>query len=329
MISDGNGNYVESSDNGFPTEGYKFNSELSGCIDLNGNRIDSTLSYSDGMISISSDKTSMCYVYFEPILVGEYLMANPTSGLNTTMEGGLYRFQGTSANNYICFGTSDKSTCTGNTDAYMYRIIGINSSGQLKLIKKEALNSTIEWWSDYSTDKAWPDSTIKTNINGSSFLSNTTYVPSGWNDKIATTTWKYGDNTNVNQTAANLYTTENGWSTTTSAKIGLMYAHDYAYAYQSGGLNCSSSGSYSTCKTAWIHLSQNDSGVPSSYEWTMSRYGYYSGNGYYYAWAVFSGGYVNSAGLNYTRAVRPVFYLTSDVTYLSGTGTASDPIIIG
>jgi len=266
-------------------------------------------------------------------LAGNYVLNTlKPSGLNTTMEGGLYRFQGTNdtVNNYICFGTSTKSTCTGNTDAYMYRIIGINTSGQLKLIKKEALNSTMQWWSDHGTNKTWPDSTIKTNINGSSFLNNTTYVSSGWSNKIATTSWKYGDNTNINQTAANLYATENGWTTTTSAKIGLMYAHDYYYAYQSGGLNCSSSGSYSTCKNAWIYLVNNDSGAPGnfSYEWTMSRYGYNYNAGNYFVWSIVSGGHVGDARLDDVFAVRPVFFLTTDVSYISGTGTLSDPIII-
>ena len=266
----------------------------------------------------------------KPLPVGEYLMANPTTGLNTTEEAGLYRYQGTSVNNYICFGTSDKSTCTGNTDAYMYRIIGINSSGQLKLIKKEALNSTMYWWSDYTTNKTWPDSTIKTNINGSSFLSNTAYVPSGWGDKIATTTWKYGDNTTDNTSAANLYTIENGWTATTSAKIGLMYMHDYYYAYQSGGLNCSYSVvSYSTCQTAWLHLSQSDSGALSAHEWTMSRYCYNSDSGTYDAWHVSSYGNVYAYSLYDAIAFRPVFYLTSNVNYLGGTGTLADPIIIG
>ena len=345
MISDGNGSYVESSSNEFPTEGYKFNTELSGCIDLNGNKIDSTLSYSDGMISLSSNKTSMCYVYFDvkslatcEDTVGNCLLENPTSGLNTTMEGGLYRYQGTNdtVNNYICFGTSDKSTCTGNTDAYMYRIIGINSSGQLKLIKKEALNTAYYWHNSYSSDTTWPNSDLYKGLNGISggqysnlFIGNTTYVPSGWSDKIATVDWKYGDNTTSNTTAENLYSIENGWTTTTSAKIGLMYMHDYYYAYQSGGLNCSPDGDSATCQTAWIYLwnSGNDSGAPSEYyEWTMSRYGYYSG--YYRACNVLSSGVVDYFALSSSLAVRPVYYLTSGVTYLSGTGTASDPIII-
>ena len=271
---------------------------------------------------------------FIPIPVGEYLMANPTTGLNTTEEAGLYRYQGTSVNNYICFGTSDKSTCTGNTDQYMYRIIGINSSGQLKLIKKESFNTAYYWHNTSSLDITWPNSDLYKGLNGISggqysnlFIGNTTYVPSGWSEKIATTSWKYGDNTNETQTAANLYTIENGWTTTTSAKIGLMYMHDYFYAYQSGGLNCSYSGeSYSTCQTSWLHLSQNDSGAPSALEWTMSRYGYTTG--YYAAWSVYSYGYDSTGYLYIKGAVCPVFYLTSDVTYLSGTGTASDPIII-
>ena len=245
------------------------------------------------------------------------------SGLNTTMEGGLYRFQGTSANNYICFGTSDKSTCTGNTDAYMYRIIGINSSGQLKLIKKEALNTAYVWYSSHRTDITWPNSDLFTGLNGSYFLSNTTYVPSAWSSKIATTSWKYGDTSSEgNYNGSTIYTIENGWSTTTSAKIGLIFIHDYYYSYASGG----NPGSYSNAKTSWLHLSKNDSGASSTTEWFMSRYGY--DGKYAKAWCVTSSGYVSSEYLSSDYAVRPVFFLISDVQYVSGSGTLADPIII-
>ena len=233
------------------------------------------------------------------------------------MEGGLYRYQGTTADNYICFGTSDKSTCTGNTDAYMYRIIGINSSRQLKLIKKEALNSTMQWFTEPSYDIPWPNSFIYSNLNGSSFLSNTTYVPSGWSSKIATTSWKYGDNT-TNTTAANLYSIENAWTNTVSAKIGLWYMHDYYYG-MSGGNNYGSSAS-------WIHLSNNDSGAPSTTEWTMSRYG--AEYSLYHVWNVDLHGNVYNWLLRSPYSVRPVFYLMSEVEYVSGTGTSSDPFII-
>ena len=264
---------------------------------------------------------------------GTYILNSlKPSGLNTTIEGGLYRFQGASnsVNNYICFGTTDKSTCTNDTDKYMYRIIGISSDGQLKLIKKEALNDRRYWNSSTVTDIAWSSSDLYKGLNGSYFLSNTTYVPSAWSSKIATTSWKYGDNINTNVTAENLYATENGWTSTVSAKIGLMYAHDYAFAYQSGGLNCSTSGTYSTCKNAWISLwlEENDSNFGLYSEWTMSRYGYSSRNSYYYAWYISVKGELDYNTLPGVYAVRPVFFLTPDISYIGGTGTASDPILI-
>ena len=119
----------------------------------------------------------------------------------------------------------------------MYRIIGIIPNGKMKLIKKEALNSTVKWWSDYTTDKTWPESLIYTTLNGKNYLLNDTYVPTGWESKIVTHDWYYGDiTTSRNYDGATMYPIENpfGESTasnrftkTVSAKIGLMYIHDY------------------------------------------------------------------------------------------------------
>ncbi len=280
-IENDTGEYTEYTTSEYFPVGYNLNLDKSTCVDSNDNTLTGVLTGTNNSITVTSNKTMFCYLYFDKVsTAGEIFLESPTTGLNITMEGGLYRYQGTSVDNYICFGTSDKSTCTGNTDAYMYRIIGINSSGQLKLIKKESLNSSMQWYSSYSSNITWPNSTIYSNINGSSFLSNTTYVPSGWSSKISITSWKYGDNTTSNTTVANLYSTKNGWSSTVSAKIGLWYLHDYYYGL-SGGNNCSSN--YSTCVTSWIHLSNNDSGAPSTAEWTMSRY---SGSSSYSAWDV-------------------------------------------
>jgi len=255
-----------------------------------------------------------------------------SNGLGTAIEAGMYRYQGTDAMNYVCFGTTVKSECVGKTDAYMYRIIGIRPNGQMKLIKKEALNSTVKWWSDYTTDVTWPNSLIYTTINGNEFLLSETYVPTGWESKIATTSWYYGDTTNSGSyKGETMYpienpfgesTASNRFTNTVSAKIGLMYIHDYYYAYASGG----APGSYSNAKTAWIHMSKNDSGAPSSYEWTMSRYGLSGSN--YFAWIVYSDGNVNYRYLSFAYSVRPVFYLTSDVEIIGGTGTIDDPFLI-
>ena len=262
----------------------------------------------------------------KPLTFGEYLIKNKPANLSSTLEAGMYRYQGTYnivKNNYICFGTNNKSTCTGNTDAYMYRIIGIQENGQMKLIKKEALNSTVQWWSDYTTDVTWPNSLIYTTLNGNDFLLNETYVPTGWENKIATTTWKYGDTTKSGSyDGPTIYAIENAWTTTVSAKIGLMYIHDYYYAYASGG----APGSSSNARTAWINLSKNDTSAPSESEWTMSRYGL-DGSAYR-AWRTDS--YANIVAPNFNNAisVRPLFYLESNVKLIGGSGTSTDPYLI-
>jgi len=335
-IEQDDGSYSEYTEgNLFTIDGYVFNLEKSNCVDNKGDIVNDALTNNGNKITISSNKTSYCYLYFSlpPNLYdvcGSYdkmssCVANENisqiEGVNS-IEAGMYRYQGTDAMNYVCFGTTVKSECIGNTDAYMYRIIGIQENGQMKLIKKEALNSTVKWWSDYTTDVTWPNSLIYTTINGNDYLLNETYVPTGWESKIVTYDWKYGDTTsNGSYKGATIYATENAWTPTVSAKIGLMYIHDYYYAYASGGLP----GSYSNAKTAWIHLSKNDSGAPSSYEWTMSRY---VGSSSFRAWSVNSSGGVSYDFLHGANSVRPVFYLTSDVEITGGTGILTDPFLI-
>ena len=267
--------------------------------------------------------------------IGDNILSNPTTGLNTRLEGGLYRYQGTSVDNYICFGTSDKDTCLGNKDAYMYRIIGIAEDGKIKVMKNYAFNTTYYWHNSNSSNTIWPNSDLYKGLNGISggkysnlFIGNTSYMPSGWEDKIETTTWKYGDNTNFSVTADALYNTENAWTDTVDAKIGLIYAHDYYYAYQSGGLNCSSTGSYSTCKTSWMHIYVSDSSAPSTYEWTVSRYGYNGVYRYYTAFNVGTNGDVNGNNIATALSIRPVFFLKYNIQLIGGTGTSTDPFII-
>ena len=267
--------------------------------------------------------------------ISETLLASPPSGLNTTLQGGMYRFQGAhgSVNNYICFGTTNKSTCIGNTDRYMYRIIGINSSGQVKLIQSNVIYTNTGWKYLDASNITWSNSDLYTGLNGSSFLTNTTYVPSGWGDRIETVEWKYGDlkagyPDGSSLTASYLYSKENSFSNKISAKIGLLYMHDYAYAYQSGGLNCSSVGEYSTCKNSWIHLSNSAPNTTFDKEWTITRYGTIDVSLQYYSWTIDKNGLYQVNIIRGPGAWRAVFYLKANVEYVSGSGTASDPFII-
>lgn len=253
--------------------------------------------------------------------------------LSNNLVGDMYRYQGTATavtNNYICFGTTNKSTCTANTGTYMYRIIGIDTSGRMKLIKKEALDTSFRW--SGSTNE-WAYATTFTSLNDSTFLTNTTFVPSGWSDKIATITWKYGKQSSaLNQPGTVIYDYEIGsnakFTSTVDAKISLMYMHDY-YLALNNTTSCGYGGStYSQCKNGWISLSTNDSGAPVPSEWTMSASANNNG-GKPSAWIIYSTGYTTNYKVTDYLSIRPVFFLNSSVNIVDGTGTISDPYMIG
>ena len=271
---------------------------------------------------------------------GAYFINNRTSiaNLSNDLTGNMYRYQGSASavtNNYICFGTSTKSTCTGNPGTYMYRIIGIDTSGRIKIIKKEAMDSSAAWSNSSSNyTNQWGSASLFTAINGSTFLTNTTYVPSGWSSKIETYTWYYGTQNQVlNQPGTTIYNYELGsnayFKSTASAKISIMYMHDY-YLAVDNTTSCGYGGNtYGTCLASWIHWKQNDSSAPSENgEWTMSaspsQY-----NNVNTAWYIGSGGSVSNTQVNYGENYRPVFFLTASTGITSGTGTISDPYIIG
>ncbi len=284
------------------------------------------------------------------------------------LEGDGYRYTGggavgtsTNPSNFICFGTTDKSTCTANQDKYMYRVIGVfsdaNGEKHVKLIKYKQLVSAK--WNDTNADVNWEDSTLYASLNGSSFLTNTTYLPSStWSNKIVNWTWS-AVNTKTQEDEANnpdylesspkgIYLNEmhrtstgtlctnynssvvncNGGAwTNPTGKIGLMYASDYALSLGSSALVLTT-GTYDNMgllKTGWMHQSNTDT-TKSSYEWTLARSGDYGGD--FTAWRVREFGHVNSAHVDAASGVRPVFYLTTDTKTSSGDGFLENPFII-
>lgn len=147
---------------------------------------------------------------------------NSSGTLSKELKGGMYRYQGQASevtDNYICFGTDNKTDCLADQNHYMYRIIGVTPEGRLKLIKKEALDKTYQWYTDYHTDIKLLDSTFLKAINGADFLQNTDYIPAEWEEKIANSTWLYGDMRDnyalgAKQLGEGLYDTESGHKST-------------------------------------------------------------------------------------------------------------------
>ena len=100
-----------------------------------------------------------------------------------------------------------------------------------------------------------------------------------------------------------------------------MYVSDYGFAASNSAWtsNISSYNSSSITSNNWMYMGLT--------EWTISR----SSSGTDFVYIVGDSGHLNyvsvRSGYN-TSAIRPVFYLTSDVTYVSGDGSINSPIRI-
>ena len=226
-----------------------------------------------------------------------------------------YRYAGASddVNNYVCFG-SNSSTCPSDN---LYRIIGVFGN-EVKLIKSTSYGNDI--W-DNGNSNTWepnwgtyPD--IRTTLN-STFLGT---ISSTWRNKIATHAYKVGGMAwSSSYTAKEYYNTEVGSSSSStpdSMKIGLMYVSDYGFAASNSHWTTELYNYESATSDNWLYLGSD--------EWTISRIS----GGADYVFRVNSSGYVDEFDVFWPLAVRPVFYLNSSISYVSGSGSSADPIRI-
>ena len=268
--------------------------------------------------------------------------------LNTSVEKGYLTKD--NVKNFVCFG-SEASTCPTEN---LYRIIGVFNN-QVKLIKYDYAKSSllgtdgdfsqeytsnyfsgeqgenptsnsVYYWNNATSTNTWSESNLnKVNLN-TNFVNN---IGSIWSDKIATTTWKVGGGTYVNiensvpKKAYQYEVGSNASTTTYDAKIGLMYVSDYYYsaspnAWTQMGSNSDATKDYRFSKGEnWLY--------GGGWDLTISRNTDYSGNVFY----VHYNGGVYYIGVHHRYdGVRPSFSLLSSVTYVSGTGSMSDPIRI-
>ena len=322
----GAGDYKQVTQSNWPTEGYKFNAELSKCE--NGGEI----SWDDTKkaVIVSGNLSDKCYVYFDiyQLTLAEYIKSQYTGTQgdnalyyhNSTLTNGAgdnsYRYAGASdsVNNYICLG-SDKATCP---DANLFRIIGVFGD-QTKVIRAKSVGNK-QWHT--SSSNTWSSSSLNTYLNGEYLTGLGTLA-----DKIATTTWKVGGGLMPNiaiSVPKKAYQYEVGSSsstTTVNKKIGLMYVTDYYY---------------SASPSAWTLVGYNESDATKDYraatstnwlylgstEWTISRSSDNANNAFY----VNRTGRVSYSIVASYFGVHPSFNLESSVKYVSGSGSMSDPV---
>lgn len=284
-----------------------------------------------------------CDVIDELYYITNYDKSTHYSSLNEALEQAVSDgyLMGDNINNFVCFG-SDAATCPSDN---LYRIIGaFNDSGkyQVKLIKADYAQSNLlgtngDFYSSAFSDKlgtyhgyykGWLSQTSipiyywnssGTNIWSASGLNtvnlNTNYLnnlDNEWSNKISQTNWKVGGyNAEISLSAKTVFENEIKNpvdSTVYRAKIGLMYMSDMMYT----------SISPIDPDGSWMSMGLD--------EWTITR------NSSTSEFALNTTSIVTVAtfgtGVLDINAVRPCFYLNSDVAYSSGTGTESDPIRI-
>ncbi len=253
-----------------------------------------------------------------------------------------YRYTGLNPDNYIWFNDE------------MWRVIGVFNqashgvTGQniVKIIREDSFTYVF----DTGKDNSWSDSgggaTLNTlyntyfyngtdgtsyagcRVNGSTISGNCDFTEKGLDASdrslVQNATWYLGGFSSSSITVSGAYTAERGSATsdgtnlTHSAPIGLMYASDYGYAAPSSCYSMNIENYSFSCGGAnWLLSNQQ--------EWTIVPY---SSNSFY-VWIVGYSGSVNNFFANSGSESRPVLYLQSNTLHLDGTGTESDPFIVG
>ena len=372
MIDDGNGGYKESTMDTFPGYEYFYNQTKSSCMDMAGKPIADSLLYNQDTktASITVGDTSSCYLYFdnwksEDSSEGEnfaqYLI-NKGEMWQSGLDGDGYRYTGTSPNNYLCFGTTDKTECTTNEDKYMYRVIGVftdsDSNTNVKLIKYQQLENNSVWDYPGNSDKEWGVSILYNRLNGEStadnypniFIGNENYTflsDDKWNNLIEYYSWvatrttssfssEYYrwtvDNIFADEVAHTNLDSSNSTYKIAAGKIGLMYVSDYLLASGDTTINANNLNDIDN----WLNIKYNKcnpNDCLGDREWLITSVGGYRNNlsgiinvTFYAAYGIGLGaGYYTVSKEN---SIRPSFYLKPDASVIKGTGTINNPYIL-
>ena len=214
---------------------------------------------------------------------------------------------------------------TGNSGNFQYPYSEVEVNGETRLYKGHMSPDEITtyFWGNNRNNFNWASSNLNLINLNTTFVN---YLGTTWSNKIEYHDWiisgldfmlvSGGGNTKI------VFDNEIGQSSTKqlyNSQIGLMYLSDYGYAtsptYWNNRLSDYNSDIMQNYNWMWLGL----------YEWTISL----NNNDDYGIGGtrITDDGYVNMTAVwgNGTAAIRPCFYLNSDVTFVSGTGTSSDP----
>ena len=326
-----------------------YNPSTPATLSCNGATSSYNQKYQRVEISQIDNKYTNCTLTYQTPSSKNYLnnyiigLSGTTQGTGQVVNENGYRYEGKNPNNYVWFNNE------------LWRIIGVfdsashGVSGQnlVKIIRADSIGG-LAWHKSNTND--WTVSSLMNLLNGAYLNSengtggeycygystsvpagNCDYTETGINDTyrpmIENVTWYLGGHSTQSATAEAFYgyergtTVSSGRPTETTGYIGLMYPSDYGYSVLSSSCaRTTNLGSYNNATCAgqsWMY--------GQGYEWTITPYSSYSN----YVFYVNNYGFLYSYDAYYGYAARPVLYLDSSVYVIDGTGTQSDPYIIG
>ena len=254
---------------------------------------------------------------------GLYTITHPadnTLQIGATEDITEYRYRGASPKNYVSF--------NGET----WRIIGVfptddgtgKIENRIKIIKDQSIGN-YKWDTGDLNDWARP-ATLNTELNttylnnlsptAQSMIGNTKYYLGGYSKSTIQKDVMYQYERKINGSTYYNGSNPNSWV----GKLGLMYASDYGYAASDECTQTLSNYKDTTCKNNnWLFKSNN--------EWILPQNASDSGGVFYF----YSGGGVscNYRAGGWQFAVRPGLYLKSSVQIIGGSGTSTDPYVVG
>lgn len=216
-----------------------------------------------------------------------------------------YRYVGSSVDNYVCFSTS----CSTNE---LYRVIGV-IDGKVKLVKYTSIGDIAYNSNDITNNVFYETSMYSDYLNGTYLDSISTYA-----DLISDTTWYIGgmESRYLTSLGNAIYEQEIGLykqNQTISAKIGLLYISDYIAA---GGSD--NYGNRVSSENNWLYQSDD--------MWFITKV---ISTNYDTAFYLNTSGGLSIGSVSEVHGTYPVFFLNSNVGYISGSGTLADPFIVG
>ena len=245
-----------------------------------------------------------------------------------------YRYTGADPNNYVSFNNE------------LWRIIGVfptddgtgTLKNRIKIIRNESIGN-LSWDDDNIND--WSTANLQELLNSGDYYNRTgDYSSTGLTEEakrmINDAKWYLGGSSSYNDVTTGMFyerergtTVYSGRPTSFIGEVGLMYPSDYGYATSGGSTtnreSCLAKELYNWDSSSYSDCVDNDWLFNDSTQWTMAPYSGYS----YLVFRVLSSGIVYYLSASNANAVRPVLALESTVGITGGTGTESDPYILG